>query len=253
MRSKSRRLQIRTLPNCGCFALASRSQHQSPEWLNAWMACAVLAATADPTGSGRSPLLRRPGLSCLLDMQDADWEQRLTQSCGRRSMTNPPMLSWGRWKNSPDERPTDDPVALFERGSALDSTGHPGPAVERYRRALQLGLSGQRRRRATIQLASSLRNLGQADESVALLTAELDAGSDDLDDAVRAFLALALTSVGREREAVSVALTALAPHLTRYNRSLGAYARRTRLSGGGHLPGPRRLRVICAAGNVVRV
>ena len=86
-------------------------------------------------------------------------------------------------------------------------------------------LSGQRRRRAVIQLASTLRNLGQAEESVALLTAELDAGSDDLDDAVRAFLALALTSVGREREAVSVALTALAAHLTRYNRSLAAYAR----------------------------
>jgi hypothetical protein len=76
-----------------------------------------------------------------------------------------------------------------------------------------------------IQLASSLRNLGHAEESVALLTAELDAGSDDLDDAVRAFLALALTSVGRDREAVSVALTALAAHLPRYNRSLAAYAR----------------------------
>lgn len=123
------------------------------------------------------------------------------------------------------ERPADDPVALYEQGSALDSTDHPGLAVDKYRRALQRGLSGQRRRQATIQLASSLRNLGQATESVTLLTAELATVSDDLDDAVRAFLALALTSAGREREAVSVALTALAPHLTRCNRSLGAYAR----------------------------
>ncbi|HEX4703814.1 MAG TPA: tetratricopeptide repeat protein [Pseudonocardiaceae bacterium] len=122
------------------------------------------------------------------------------------------------------ERPADDPVRLFEHASAFDSTGHPDLAVEHYRAALRCGLSGQRRRRATIQLASSLRNLGRADESVALLVAELDATSDDLDDAVRAFLALALTSVGREREAVSMALTALAPHLTRYNRSLTAYA-----------------------------
>jgi hypothetical protein len=30
---------------------------------------------------------------------------------------------------------------------------------------------------------------------------------------------------GREREAVSVALTALAPHLPRYQRSLANYAR----------------------------
>jgi tetratricopeptide (TPR) repeat protein len=123
------------------------------------------------------------------------------------------------------ERPQDDAIGLFEHACALDSTGHSDLAVGRYRRALELGLSGERRRRAVIQLASSLRNVGRAEESVALLTAELDAGSDDLDDAVRAFLALALTSVGREREAISVALTALAAHLPRYNRSLAAYAR----------------------------
>ena len=158
-------------------------------------------------------------------MQEADWEQRLAKLWAAFD-DQPADAFLAAMEKLTDERPADDPVALFERGSALDSTGHPGPAVERYRRALQLGLSGQRRRRATIQLASSLRNLGQADESVALLTAELEAGSDDLDDAVRAFLALALTSVSREREAVSVALTALAPHLTRYNRSLGAYAHR---------------------------
>ncbi len=76
-----------------------------------------------------------------------------------------------------------------------------------------------------IQLASSLRNLGQPETSVALLTAELAAGSDHLDDAVRAFLALALVDVGREREATSIALIALAPHLPRYQRSLANYAR----------------------------
>ncbi len=47
-------------------------------------------------------------------------------------------------------------------------------------------------------------NVGEARESVALLTAELNGGTDDLDDAVRAFLALALTSVGRERQVVSL-------------------------------------------------
>ncbi|XVJ79352.1 tetratricopeptide repeat protein [Streptomyces sp. JH002] len=98
--------------------------------------------------------------------------------------------------------------------------------MEHYRRALATGrLPGERRRRAVIQLASSLRNLGHPQEAVDLLTAELAAGSDHLDDAVRATLALALTGVGREREAVSVALTALAPHLPRYQRSMAAYAR----------------------------
>ncbi len=123
------------------------------------------------------------------------------------------------------ELPPDSAIGTFERAGALDSTGHSDRAMPLYRQALARGLTGERRRRATIQLASSLRNLGQAEESVALLTAELDAGSDHLDDAVRAFLALALVDTGREREAASLALTALAPHLPRYQRSLANYAR----------------------------
>ncbi|HSI91874.1 MAG TPA: tetratricopeptide repeat protein [Jiangellaceae bacterium] len=42
---------------------------------------------------------------------------------------------------------------------------------------------------------------------------------------MRAFLALALVGAGREREAVSHALTALVPHLPRYQRSVTNYAR----------------------------
>jgi hypothetical protein len=123
------------------------------------------------------------------------------------------------------EQPPDSGVGLFERAAAFDSTGHSDLAVPLYRQALERGLDSERRRRAVIQLASSLRNLGQPQESVRLLTAELAAGSDQLDDAVRAFLALALVDVGREREAASLALVALASHLPRYQRSLGNYAR----------------------------
>jgi hypothetical protein len=123
------------------------------------------------------------------------------------------------------ELPADSAVGLYERASAFDSTGHSDLAVPLYRRALGVGLGDDRRRQAVIQLASSLRNLGQASESVALLTAERDAGSDELDDAVDAFLALALVDAGREREAVSVALLAVSRHMTRYRRSLTNYAR----------------------------
>ena len=123
------------------------------------------------------------------------------------------------------ELPADDPVGIFERAASLDSTGHADLAVPQYRQALALGLTGERRRRAVIQLSSSLRNLGRADESVALLTAERGAESSNLDDAVSAFLALALVDTGHEREAVSLALTALARHLPRYQRSLANYAR----------------------------
>src|SRR5918995_3087978 len=112
----------------------------------------------------------------------------------------------------------DSARGAFERASAFDSTGHPDQAVPLYRRAIELGLDGGLRRQAVIQLASSLRNLGQPSESVELLTAERGREADELDDAVNAFLALALVDVGREREAVSVTLEALAPHLPRYQR-----------------------------------
>jgi Flp pilus assembly protein TadD len=119
----------------------------------------------------------------------------------------------------------DDPVAAFERACAWDSTGHSDQAVPLYRKALELGIDGIRRRRSVIQMSSSLRNIGQAEESVRLLTEERERGSDELDDAVSATLALALTSVGREREAVSIAVAALAKHLPRYQRSMANYAR----------------------------
>jgi tetratricopeptide (TPR) repeat protein len=118
-----------------------------------------------------------------------------------------------------------DGVRPFERAAAFDSTGHSDLAVPLYREALDLGLAGERHRRAVIQLASSLRNLGRADESVALLEAEAARSSDHLDDAVTAFLALALVDTGRQPEALSLLLTALAGHLPRYRRSVTNYAR----------------------------
>jgi len=123
------------------------------------------------------------------------------------------------------ELPADSAIASFERACAWDSTGHSDRAIPLYRLALEQGLEGERRRRAVIQMSSSLRNMGEVEESVRLLTAERDRASDALDDAVSAFLALALVDSGREREAVSLALGALAPHLPRYQRSLGSYAR----------------------------
>ena len=88
---------------------------------------------------------------------------------------------------------------LSSSACANDSTGRPEAAEPLYREALAAGLAGIRRRRAVIQLASTLRNLGHADESVALLSAE--------------------------RDGVGLALEALARHLPRYNRSLANYAR----------------------------
>jgi thioredoxin-like negative regulator of GroEL len=155
--------------------------------------------------------------------RDGDWEERLARAWasiedqdekGFRSLID----------ELASELPEVDPVAQFERASAFDSTGHPDRAVPLYREALERGLDGIRRRRAVIQLASSLRNLGRASESVELLTAEREAGSDELDDAVSAFLAVAMADTGREREALALALAALSRHLPRYQRSLANYA-----------------------------
>lgn len=123
------------------------------------------------------------------------------------------------------ELPVDSPVAPFERACAWDSTGHSDKAVPLYREALERGLSGYRARRTSVQLSSSLRNIGRPEEGVKLLTAELDAPSDELDDAVRAALALCLADLRREREGLSLVLGALARHLPRYQQSMANYAR----------------------------
>ena len=156
---------------------------------------------------------------------DADWERSLASAWASLG-----ALDEKDFLARIAQLPPESGIGLFERAASLDSTGHSDLAVPLYRQALDRGLTGERRRRAVIQMASSLRNLGRAEESVELLTAEMHAAPQDpaakrLDDAVRAFLALALTDVGREREAVSLALGALAPHLPRYQRSLGNYAR----------------------------
>jgi Tetratrico peptide repeat len=123
------------------------------------------------------------------------------------------------------ELPEGSAIANFERACARDSTGHSDLAAPLYRAALDTGLTGERRRRAVIQMSSSLRNLGRAQESATLLAAELELGEDALGGAVRAFLAFALVDLGREREAASLALAALAEYLPRYNGSVARYAK----------------------------
>ncbi|GAA0396541.1 tetratricopeptide repeat protein [Streptomyces luteireticuli] len=159
-----------------------------------------------------------------------DWEQRIAALWAAIEVHQPGDFR-AQMTRLADELPIGHPLALFEVASANDSTGEPGAAAPLYRQALRAGLTGYRRRRAVIQLAGTLRNLGRADESVALLTAEreldpasLDEATAGLGDAVDAFLALALADSGREREAVALALNALSRHLPRYNRSLACYA-----------------------------
>jgi tetratricopeptide (TPR) repeat protein len=118
-----------------------------------------------------------------------------------------------------------DAAAVFETASVRDYLGLEPEAEPLYRRALELGLDEEHRPQAVVQLASSVRNLGDIDEALRLIESEhRDHPGAPYRDEVAAFLALALVSAGDARRGASVALTALAPHLRRYTRSMTAYA-----------------------------
>ena len=116
----------------------------------------------------------------------------------------------------------DPGLAAFERGGSRDSAGLESEAEPLYREALALGLPEDERAQCTIQLASTLRNLGRADESLALLRNA--APYPPYSSAFAAFEALTLATLGRPAEGLSLVLTALAPTLPRYQRSVSAYA-----------------------------
>ncbi|NUS69153.1 MAG: tetratricopeptide repeat protein [Ensifer adhaerens] len=153
----------------------------------------------------------------------ADWERRLAELWATFDVAGSETFI-ARIDALAAELPAGHAIGLFERASAQDSTDHEMKAEPLYRQALENGLEGIRRRRATIQLASTLRNLGRAEEGVALLTAERGRPSDELDDAVVAFLALCLIDTGQAQQAAALALGSLSRHLPRYNRSLRRYA-----------------------------
>lgn len=111
--------------------------------------------------------------------------------------------------------------AAYERASLHDARGEEEAAIPLYRAALEADLDARRRSEATIQLASSLRNVGDASGAMALLRGVPE--SDPLADAARAFLALALHSDDKPVAALRTALGALIPHLPQYHRSLRAY------------------------------
>ena len=117
-----------------------------------------------------------------------------------------------------------DALALYELGSAHDSAGHEAEAVQPYRRGLEIGLPPDVALAARIQLASTLRNLGESGEAVSILREVLEHRPEHR--AARMFLALALTSDGRPVEAVQELLDLLLTNPgppERYARSLRSY------------------------------
>jgi tetratricopeptide (TPR) repeat protein len=120
------------------------------------------------------------------------------------------------------ERPAGDPAAAYEEASACDFLGMEADAIPLYRQAIESGLDGDRLQQALIQLASSLRNVGQANAAVEILSAMEP--SAVAGDAHRAFFALVLFDAGRPDAALAVALEALAKTLPIYGRVVSEYA-----------------------------
>lgn len=165
-----------------------------------------------------------------------DWERRCTALWAAFD-DHAPAEFRAAMTTLTDELPAGHAVAHFENASACDATDLAEDAATRYREALAAGLPEERRRQAVIQLASTLRTLGQPAASVELLTAERALGPTDLTDAVTAFLALSLLDLGQEREAAALALGALSRHLPTYHRSVAHYAEQA-AHGTPASPGP---------------
>jgi hypothetical protein len=162
-----------------------------------------------------------------------DWDARIAAVWATATDLDPSLLIT-TIDALAQERAAGDPRALFERACARDTAGIEDGAEPLYRAALASGaLDPYRHARASIQLGSTLRHLNRLDESERLLLAQLERCRAEgpgavLHDEVRAVLAFTWIAQGRAVEAAALALETLAPHLTRYNRSMAANARALR-------------------------
>jgi len=159
----------------------------------------------------------------------ASWQARVDEIWARASDLAPEELV-RRVDALAQERPERDAGAMFERGCARDTAGLEEEAEQFYRAALATGdLDEYRRARAIIQLGSTLRWLGKLDDSERVLREELDRHLEPghvatLHDEAKAFLALTWLAQGRAGEAAGLLLSALAPRLSRYRRSVAQHA-----------------------------
>ena len=118
-------------------------------------------------------------------------------------------------------------LAHYFAAWARDAQGLEGDAIVHYEKALELGLSGDNLRSALLGAGSTYRNLGQFN----LAEQTLRHGIREYGDISEfsAFLALALYSAGKSKEAISILLKLLADtasdiHIKRYDRALRHYA-----------------------------
>ena len=151
----------------------------------------------------------------------SEWEARVAEfwkSADDGKATE--MLT--KMKSLVSELEPNDPDGLFEWASVHDFLGLEVDAVPIYEQALKSGLTRLKNQKAVIQLASSLRNIGKANEAVVLL--ETHSFDDEMSVASKAFLALAYLDSGNPEKALGLALDEFYPAEAIYRRSIKSYA-----------------------------
>jgi tetratricopeptide (TPR) repeat protein len=108
-----------------------------------------------------------------------------------------------------------------------DSAGREEEALAHYRRAFELGIPDEELASASLGFGSTLRNVGDIDESVEVLSKAVERFPEHR--ALRVFLAYSLWSAGRQADAMRSLVEALyvgepAPELERYRRAITGYA-----------------------------
>jgi tetratricopeptide (TPR) repeat protein len=123
---------------------------------------------------------------------------------------------------------SDSVEELIRKAYANDAAGDERAAIRFYDAAYRLGVPDDQRKRFLVGYGSTLRNVGRAEEAVAILA---QAVADDPDyPAFGAFLALALADAGHPEAALATMLgcvldVAPAGVLDGYERALGEYHR----------------------------
>ena len=115
----------------------------------------------------------------------------------------------------------------LERAYACDSAGDEHEAVGHYRRAFELGVPDDELPSALLGFGSTLRNVGEVEESVRVLRDAVERYPEHA--ALRVFLAYALWSDHRGADAVRALVDALyagepPAELRRYERAIRGYA-----------------------------
>jgi tetratricopeptide (TPR) repeat protein len=116
--------------------------------------------------------------------------------------------------------------AALERAFAHDTAGREAEAIPEYRAAIEAGLDDDALLGALLGLGSSLRNVGELEESERILRQAVTRFPDHA--ALRLFLALTRWSGGHQgdafRELLEDLFRADAPGMARYQRAIRGYA-----------------------------